>query len=109
MAAPVHTLVEHAARLFRVPPEQITGRSRQQFYFRPRAAVALAARVCGYTYPSIADALGGRDHSTIMGACSRAEQWWKADALFRAKCQALIDLGLQATDLTTKGTDNEGR
>lgn len=97
MPAPikVSVLVEHAAALFDVPLDAIKGPCRKPEFFRPRAAIALAAKVGGRSYREIGRQLGGRDHTTIQSACDRAEQFWRRDHDFRSKCLALINLADQ--------------
>ncbi len=55
--------------------DDLTGPSRQRSHAWPRFVAVWAVRqLCPHmSYPSIGRMLGGRDHSTIIDACNRAE------------------------------------
>lgn len=95
---PVEKLLDGASFLFGMTPEAITGPSRKGRNFRARSAVALAARVAGYSYPQIACQLGRKgsgkapDHKWSMHACDRAEQFYKDDPQFKRRCDMLINM-----------------
>lgn len=59
-----------AAR-FKVKPSDITGDSRLAQFIRPRFAAYAMAREAGYSYPTIAARIGGRDHASVMHGVKR--------------------------------------
>lgn len=70
---------EDAVRAEGLPPATgaaavrlVRGRSRAAAMVRLRDRVCLALRAEGWSYPRIGRALG-RDHSTVLAACRRAE------------------------------------
>lgn len=95
---PVEKLLDGASFLFGMTPEAITGPSRKARVFRVRAAVALAARCAGYSYPQIACQLGRKgggkavDHKWAMHACDRAEQFYKDNPEYKRRCNMLIGM-----------------
>lgn len=101
---PVEKLIDAGSHLFGVLPEVIAGPSRKQVAFRPRAAVVLAARCAGYSYPKIARAFDRGDHTWSIRACDRAEQFYKENPKFKRHCDMLIGL---ARKFQEANNDNE--
>jgi len=71
---------------------ELTGPSRQWDQARPRMiAMWLARKMTSRSYPEIGRLFGGRDHSTVMHACRRVDNWiaenneWGQDALVLRK------------------------
>lgn len=87
---PVQKLLDGASYLFGVSPEFIIAKGRKARIFRARSAVALVARVAGYSYPQIGRALGDRDHKWGMHACDRAEQFYQECPEYKCRCDKLI-------------------
>ena len=89
---PVEKLLDGASYLFGVSPEIITAKGRKARIFRARSAVALAARVAGYSYPKIGHAIGQRDHRWSMHACDRAEKFYRESPEYKRRCDMLIGM-----------------
>lgn len=81
----VRAIVEDASALLEVPVNDILSRRKRVDIVQARFAVIWVARnTTDLSFPQIAAALNGRDHSTIMHALARAEQMRAADDDFRA-------------------------
>jgi chromosomal replication initiation ATPase DnaA len=83
-------LLVKAAELFRLPIAAIVGPSRQRRITLARFAVARAARRAGHTWVAIGEALGGRDHTTIIAAEQRAADLEQTDRWFATQMAALL-------------------
>lgn len=67
-------VVHAVAYRFAVLPSDIIGRSRHSYLVNARALAAYIMRHrYGMSYPQIGKRLGGRDHSTIIHLCRKAE------------------------------------
>lgn len=64
------SIVQEAAELYHVRPEEILGRGRSKSIARARHSVFLSLRVRGLSYPEIGR-LMGRDHTTVLAVCQR--------------------------------------
>lgn len=65
-------------------PNAIMGPRRTAVLFRARAAVCWLARaLTSQSYPGIGLVLGGRHHTSVMAALSRAEELRERDPAFR--------------------------
>jgi chromosomal replication initiator protein len=61
----------------------VCGTGRAARLFRARAAICwLSRRLTPLSYPHIGARLGGRDHSSVMGACRRAADMRDRDPAF---------------------------
>jgi chromosomal replication initiator protein len=73
---------------------------------RRSQSIALPRQVCMYLARSLTrhsldeggGHLGGRDHSTVVHACTKIEQMYKADADFRDRIDKLTGFIMQGTD-----------
>lgn len=79
---PVAEIATICARTAGLTFDDVTKPARWALYKRPRFLACHLARAEGWSYKKIGDALGGRDHSTIIHACARAEQMLDDDPLF---------------------------
>lgn len=71
-AADVEALLGQVARVCRVRPDQLCGRSRMRHVVHARhVAMYVLREVRQLSYPAIGQAVGGRDHSTAMHAVER--------------------------------------
>ena len=65
-------VVEAAATYFRLSPGDLASRKRTQVIARARQLVMYLAREeTTASLPQIGEALGGRDHSTVVHGCAR--------------------------------------
>lgn len=83
-------LIDDAALLTSNRIDDILSPSRLAPLCDARAAIAYVAHDLGKGPSEIGRALGGRDHSTIATAISRAEKLWKEQPNFRALCVNLF-------------------
>src|SRR3546814_10321695 len=66
-----------------VRESDIIGDSRGQVYVRPRAAIVWIAKLLtDHSLAQIGRALGGRDHSTVIGLLAKAEKLRTTDPAF---------------------------
>lgn len=85
--------IQLAAHEFDVSVASITGPARHQRIVHPRhAAMWLARKVTGQSYPDIAKRFGGRDHSTVIAAVENAERLRLSDGAFEAATTRLFFL-----------------
>lgn len=68
----ISPIVEKAAALAFTHPRRLTCRTREKSVVRARSIAALVMRWAGLSYPEIAEALGGRHHTTAMSAVAHA-------------------------------------
>jgi len=88
----VATIVEQVAFDTGMTVAEIVGPSRARSCFRPRAAVCwLAVKLGVNSTTGIGRALGNRDHSTVIDACRRAEEFRQRDPAFRRLTDRLLD------------------
>lgn len=74
------TVIEH----FGISLEELTGARRTQNVVLPRqVAMYLCRQLLSVSFPEIARKFGGRDHSTVMYACTKLEQTMKIDRELR--------------------------
>lgn len=83
-------VIDIAAQIASAAIAELLGPSRLPCLVRPRWAVVLVARECGYSRPAIAAALN-RDPSTLVTAERRATGMFKRDPDFARMCNALAD------------------
>lgn len=74
-------VIAAASRVTYTPIDQIKSTERPAWLTRIRQAIASIAEH-HYSYQRIGDAMGGRDHSTIIHSCERAEALIAKDRLF---------------------------
>jgi chromosomal replication initiator protein len=71
---PVDRILEAVAVHFAVGSDAIRGSARGKIIHTARAvAMHLARQHSGMSYPEIGRAFGGKNHSTVIGACQRVE------------------------------------
>jgi chromosomal replication initiator protein len=79
------------AEYFGVDPEDLTGRGRAREVSGPRQiAMYLAQKETTTSLQQIGDALGGRNHSTVLYACERVADLAATDTLVRRDIQAIL-------------------
>ena len=82
----VHTI----AKYFNVEIDDMLGHNRSFRTFKPRIAAMYLARMhTSHSLPKLGKIFGGRNHSTILRAISRCEQFAEADPVWAARLDAL--------------------
>lgn len=75
-------VIRTVARALVVTTEDILGRSRKQRIVLARhVAMNYVREEMGYTYQQIADAFGGRDHTSVLHACQKVSRSTKRDVV----------------------------
>lgn len=68
-AVTVRRVQDVACEVFDLPLSRLIGPERCRYIAHPRAvAMYLARRLTSASYPEIADAFGGRDHTTVLAS-----------------------------------------
>lgn len=68
------------AEYYRIPLRELLGKKRNRSYARPRQmAMTLARALTGHSYPEIGLSFDGRDHSTVIHACTQIDELRKSD------------------------------
>jgi chromosomal replication initiator protein len=77
-------LIRRVAEAFDLPMERMLGRDRSREVALPRQiAMFLLREEAGISLPSIGEALGGRDHTTVMYACDKIADLMERDDRLR--------------------------
>jgi chromosomal replication initiator protein len=77
-------VVKAVASAFGVPPERLLGRDRSREAALPRqVAMYLLREDANVSLPQIGQALGGRDHTTVMYACEKVADMLEEDDRLR--------------------------
>ncbi len=85
-------VVTTVARAFGVTTEQMLGRDRSRGVALPRqVAMYLLREVANVSLPQIGQALGGRDHTTVMYACDKVADLIERDDHLRRQVVQLRD------------------
>jgi chromosomal replication initiation ATPase DnaA len=79
--------IAEVSRVSGIPIRQIIGRHRYRELVRARDMIAFLAYAKGYSNQRIANALGGRDPSTVSASRLRAIELVKYDQCFRDELQ----------------------
>lgn len=73
-------LVSLVANYYNINDDQIYKKSRKKEFVKPRQVVMYLLREdFGYSYPTIGEKIGGRDHTTVMHSYSKIEKELKDD------------------------------
>jgi chromosomal replication initiator protein len=73
-------IVPRAALVAGVTCCRLIGQSRARGLVRARRVAMLAMRSCGMSLPQIGEALGGRDHTTVLHHLAQATDLERAEA-----------------------------
>lgn len=85
-------IVSTVATAFGVTPERMLGRDRSREIALPRqVAMYLLREVANISLPQIGQALGGRDHTTVMYACDKVADLIERDDRLRRQVIVLRD------------------
>jgi chromosomal replication initiator protein len=83
-------VIERVSGFFDLQPSDITGAKRDKEIVVPRqVAMYLMRHEMGLSYPKIAGAVGGRDHTTAMHSVQKIERQLETDDGLRGEVQAL--------------------
>ncbi len=83
-------VVSQVADSFGVSEEDMLGRSRAHDIALPRQiAMFLLREEANYSLPQIGDALGGRDHTTVMYGCDKVADLLERDESMRRRVQQI--------------------
>jgi chromosomal replication initiator protein len=78
----ISTVQQVVCEHFGLSIPELTARKRtQQLVFPRQVAMYLCRELLSSSFPSIARAFGGKDHSTVIHACTRVRQQMKDDAV----------------------------
>jgi len=83
-------IIKHCAEYFRVSVADIKGPVRKKQLARARqAAMFLARKLTGASYPELGEKFGGKDHSTVINAVQRVPELMAEDDDFRKSVETL--------------------
>lgn len=86
-------IAAYASRIFEVSHSQLIGRDRSSPAFHARAAaIHVARKVTGLSYPALGELFGDRDHTTIMYAESQIEILKLRSPRFQRRLARLLDI-----------------
>lgn len=88
----VKKLVKSVADFYEIEEKDFINRSRKKDVVRPRQiAMYLMREELKYSYPSIGDRFGGRDHTTAIHSCEKIAQELKINPELEEEIRALKD------------------
>lgn len=86
-------IIAYASRIFEVSHSQLVGRDGSTPAFHARAAaIHVARRVTGLSFPALGELFGDRDHTTIMYAESQIEILKLRSPRFQRRLGRLLDI-----------------
>jgi chromosomal replication initiator protein len=86
----IDEITKSVCEYYRIPYKELMGKKKTKDISMPRQiAMYLCRELTGNTYPHIGTAFNGRDHSTVMHACSKVSATMKKDEHFREKIEEL--------------------
>jgi len=78
-------VITAVCQYYAVTPEDVTGPRRNRSYTVPRQMVMyLCRKLTDLSLPKIGEALGGRDHTTVLHGCSKVEEMLSQSGPLRA-------------------------
>ncbi len=90
----IHDCIFAASRAFNVSPTELSRHDRSFRASHPRFAAMYMARLWGFSFPRIGQAMG-RDHTTVMSGERRAIELARADEDYAMKLTAAMqEVGL---------------
>jgi chromosomal replication initiation ATPase DnaA len=87
----VTLLIEEAARVFEIKPEDLTGRRRKKMYTHPRFALFKALRARGHSFPRIGRWMD-RHHTTVITGVEVADWLVAHDKDYAEKVKYLSEV-----------------
>ena len=86
-------IIEAVAKHYGLVPGEITGKKRSREIALPRqVAMYVCREMTGMSTTSIGQALGGRDHTTVMHGCEKIADTMKADFAFKKRVEEIISI-----------------
>lgn len=86
-------VIAYASRIFEVSHSQLIGRDRSADVFQARAAaIHVARRLTGLSYPALGEVFGDRDHTTVLYAESQIEVLKQRSPRFQRRLNRLMDI-----------------
>jgi len=83
-------VVKAAAGFYNISPQEIFSTSRRKEIVHPRQVSMYLLRIeAGHSYPKIAASFGGKDHTTVMHACSKIEQNMEKNEVLRQEIELI--------------------
>lgn len=90
MDDPMPAILGAVGAEFDVSQQDLLGGTRSARVVLARhTAMYLARRLTDMTYPEIGRAFNGRDHTTVISACTRVEQHMEQDDLYRRRVDTI--------------------
>lgn len=104
----METIIKHVTRHLNISVRDLKSASRRQCVVRARGMVFYLARMLTeQSYEQLGEALGGRDHSTVIHACRRIEALIKSDAGFANTLERLVERLADEVELGRKAGSTE--
>jgi len=86
----IDTIMEHTAKMFDLPEDQLRAKTRKKDVVRARqVAMYLAKKLTKHSLVTIGLHFGGRDHSTVIHAIENVDKNLRADSVFRQQIESL--------------------
>ncbi|MCH4166426.1 MAG: chromosomal replication initiator protein DnaA [Megasphaera sp.] len=86
----IDEITKSVCEYYRIPYKELMGKKKTKDITMPRQiAMYLCRELTDNTYPHIGTAFNGRDHSTVMHACSKVAKTMEKDSHFREKIEEL--------------------
>ncbi len=83
-------IVRKVGEFYKVPVRELLSPRRKAAIVKPRqVAMYLTKEMTTHSLPTIGRAIGGRDHTTVMHACTRVEEMLKDDPAFAEEVKTL--------------------
>ena len=89
----IEMIIHYSAQEFKINPKLIKQKNRKGDVPMARhIAIALSVRTCQPTISlkEIGQHFGGRDHSTVISSCKRADDYFQVDAKFRMSVNNIV-------------------
>jgi chromosomal replication initiator protein len=89
----IENIQKTVADYFKIKVADMYSKKRTRVLARPRQmAMYLARELTDLSYPEIGQSFGGRDHTTVLHACTKIEELKAADATLRKDYSLLIQV-----------------
>ena len=83
-------IIKAVADFYDIKEQELMNQSRKQHFVKPRQVVMYLLRnELSSSYPSIGEYLGGRDHSTVIHACTKIEDDLKKNLSFEEEIKSI--------------------